>query len=233
MDDLLGIMKGRRSSRMPFVPDRPIPKGDMNQILEAARWAPTAHNMQNFEITVVDDKQMLAKIGEIHSSVSMDFIRENYQQLSFTEEELKRKKTGIMGTMFPPSWQTPNPNPAEVESAGRGLPPTSALLIISYDPGKRAPASERDFLGIMSLGCVLENIWLMANSLGISVHIQSYLSAEEVEREIKRLLGIPENQKIGISLRLGWAVDQPDSLRVRRDLDDFVHHNGYKENWIE
>jgi hypothetical protein len=48
---------------------------------------------------VVDDKEILAKISEMRF-ISMDFIRENYQQLSFTEEELKRKKTGIMGTMF-------------------------------------------------------------------------------------------------------------------------------------
>jgi nitroreductase len=233
MENLLEIMRGRRSSRMPFMPDRSIPKGDMNKILEAARWAPTAHNMQNFEITVVDDKQILVQIGEIPGSVSLDFIRENYQQLSFTEEELRRKKTGILGTMFPLTWQTPNPNPDEVEVAGRGLPPTSALLIISYDPGKRAPASEGDFLGIMSLGCVLENIWLMANALGISVHIQSYLSSEEVEREVKSLLGIPDHLKIGISLRLGWALGQPDSLRVRRSLGDFVHHNGYTQNWTE
>lgn len=202
-------------------------------ILEAARWAPTAHNMQNFEIIVVDDKQLLAKIGDIPGSVSLDFIRENYQQLSFTEEELKRKKTGIMGTMFPPSWQTPNPNLDEVGGFARDLPPTSALLIITYDPGKRAPASEGDFLGIMSLGCVLENIWLMATSLRISVHIQSYLSAEEVEKEVKDLLGIPGNLKIGISLRLGWSDGQTNYLRVRREVYDFVHRNGYDKNWIE
>jgi nitroreductase len=73
------------------------------QILEAARWAPTAHNMQNFEIIVVDDKTQLEKLGKIKSRISEDFLRENYQQLSFSEEELLKKKVGILGTMFPPS----------------------------------------------------------------------------------------------------------------------------------
>ena len=51
----------------------------MEKILEAARWAPTAHNMQNFEIVVVDDKKSLAAISEIKRSPNLTFIRENYQ----------------------------------------------------------------------------------------------------------------------------------------------------------
>jgi nitroreductase len=32
--------------------------------LEAARWSPTAQNMQNFEILVIDAKDVLAELGE-------------------------------------------------------------------------------------------------------------------------------------------------------------------------
>ena len=51
--------------------------------------------MQNFEIIVVDDKKVLDAIGSIKSTVSETFIRENYQQLSFSEEELLKKKLGF------------------------------------------------------------------------------------------------------------------------------------------
>jgi len=47
--------------------------------LEAARWALTAHNMQNFEILIIDDRKVLEKIGNIKSRVSETFIRENYR----------------------------------------------------------------------------------------------------------------------------------------------------------
>ena len=40
---------------------------------------------------------------------------------------------------------------------------------------------ENDFLGVISLGCAMENMWLMAHSLGIGVHIVSSLSGNEVE----------------------------------------------------
>jgi hypothetical protein len=35
---------------------------------------------------------------------------------------------------------------------------SAALLVILFDPSKRAPASEGDVLGMMSLGCVMENM---------------------------------------------------------------------------
>jgi hypothetical protein len=55
--------------------------------------------MQNFEILVVDDEETLAAIGRVPGGTSDDFIRENAAQLSFSEEELSRKGTGLIATM--------------------------------------------------------------------------------------------------------------------------------------
>jgi nitroreductase len=79
----------------------------------------------------------------------------------------------------------------------------------------------------MSLGCVLENMWLMASSLGIGVHIVSALSSYRVEREIKQLLNIPAHLTVAISFRLGYPVASPKYLRVRRDVNVFAHHNSF------
>jgi len=49
MHALLETLRQRHSSRG-------IAEEDLRQVLQAARWAPTAHNMQNFEIIVVDDR---------------------------------------------------------------------------------------------------------------------------------------------------------------------------------
>jgi nitroreductase len=83
MQELMQLIENRQSARGLFDPERAIPAEDMEKILEAARWTPTAHNMQNFEIVVVDDKQPLAAISEIKVPVDPTFIRENYPQLSF------------------------------------------------------------------------------------------------------------------------------------------------------
>ena len=68
----------------------------------------------------------------------------------------------------------------------RGSP---ALLLVFYDPRKRAPASGGDVFGFMSLGCLMENLWLAAEALGISMQILSLSATASVEKELKPLLG--------------------------------------------
>jgi nitroreductase len=233
MTDVLESIQQRHSARVPFDPNHRVPKEVLRQILEAARWAPTAHNMQNFEILLIDDKKILEKIGNIKFRVSAAFIRENYQQLSFSEEELRQKKVGILDTNFPPEWR----DPAKIEKAVRESVPrplrervsgSPVLLIVIYDSRKRAPASKGDVLGFISLGCVMENMWLMAQSLGISVHILSVFSGNAVEKEVKRILDIPQNMKIAFAARLGYPISKPTRhLRVRRDIETFLHHNQF------
>ena len=114
MSGISTLIQERRSVRGPFDPERPVSMSDLQQILEAARWSPTAHNMQNFEILAIDAEEVLAQLGDISSPASEVFIRENYDQLSLSEEELRRKQVGIMGTMFPEAWRTPGADFGEV-----------------------------------------------------------------------------------------------------------------------
>lgn len=238
MKELLKLIQERHSARYSYDAERRIPKDHLKQITEAARWTPTAHNMQNFELIIVDDKKLLKAIGKIKRPVSEAFVRENYKLLSFSEEELRRKKVGILGTSFPKAWLKPDYRASEDPDAesmtfGNIIPLSSALLIVLYDPRKRAPASEGDFLGHISLGCMMENMWLMANSVDISCHIVSSLSAYEAEKEIKKLLNIPAYLKIAFSLRLGYIKSKPKLIRVRRDIEDFTHHNTFDKKGID
>jgi nitroreductase len=233
VQEILNLIRERQSARALFDSERPVAKRNLRQILEAARWSPTPHNMQNFEIVVVDDKKLLKKIGNIKCPISEEFLRENYQQLSFSEEELLQKKVGLLGTLFPPEWR----NPAKLGEVARKSTPfplsqtingSPTILIVICDSRKRAPASEGDFLGIISLGCVMENMWLMAQSLGMAFHIISDFGENPVEKQTKRILNIPEYMKIGFGCRLGYPVSKPATRpRVRRDVEDFTHHNQF------
>jgi nitroreductase len=233
MKELLELMKVRKSMRIPFDTKRPVFKEDLLKILEAGRWTPTAHNMQNFDLIVVDNSEVLELIANIKRPISETFVRENYQQLSFSEEELLKKKTGLLGTMFPLSWRNPNfkldiNDEKSDTSMQRPFPVCATMMFVVYDPSKRAPASEGDFLGILSLGCLMENMWLMANSLGISFHIVSSLSSGTSEDEVKKILHIPENLRLAFSCRLGYTAEEPAKhLRVRRDIKDFTSYNRY------
>ncbi len=117
MNDLLKLIEERHSARVPFV-SRPIARGDLLQILEAARWSPTAHNMQNFEIVVVDDQELLDEIGVIQVQLSEEFLLEHLQLLSFSEEELRHKEVGLLASMLPP-WMR---ELAQPEKVGEAIP---------------------------------------------------------------------------------------------------------------
>jgi nitroreductase len=237
MSEFLKVIKERQSSRSPYDPGRPISKENLKEILEAARWAPTGHNMQNYEIIVIDDNAMLEKIGGIKSRVLEEFLRDNYEQLSFSAEELKQKKTGILSTGFPPDWVDPakfsqiarESPPVPLKNSIRGSP---TLLMVLYDPRKKAPALEVDVYGFISLGCLMENIWLTAQALGISMQILSLSATVTVEKELKQVLDIPDPLKIAYTIRLGYPLMPAKSLRVRRETDDFTHHNLYSQKGI-
>jgi nitroreductase len=234
MEEMLRLIRERQSIKAPYDAERPIAKQDMEQILEAARWAPTPHNMQNFEIVLVDDKSLLESLANIRYPITDSFIQENYQYLCLSEEELLRKKTGLLGTRFPAAFRTPGAKPdeaafEEVHAGLRRVIQASPVLgVVTYDPSKRAPDSEGDFLGHIGLGCVLENMWLMAHSLGIGLQVISIFNREPAERVVKRVLNIPEFLKIAFALRLGYTFPAPTKyLRVRREREDFTHHNRF------
>jgi len=230
MTDILDLIRDRRSLRVAFDPERPVSKDDLERVLEAARWTPTAHNMQNFEIVVVDDPAVLDALARLERPISETFIRENYEQLSFSEEELLQRKTGLLAAMFPPAWRRPDFKADALDESGissrqRFLPASPVMLMVVYDPSRRAPASEGDFLGIISLGCLMENIWLEAEALGLGVQIVSSLAGAA---ELKDILGIPEDRRVAFSCRLGYPVEEPaEYLRVRRDVEDFTYFNRY------
>lgn len=99
---------------------------------------------------------------------------------------------------------------------------------MTHDTRKRAPASEGDILGFMSLGCVMENMWLAAQALGIGFQIVSIFGVNSVEREVKEILDIPQYAKIAFAVRLGYPLSTPAKLlRVRRDVIELAHHNRF------
>jgi nitroreductase len=233
MNSTLKLIKGRRSMRTSFDPNHSVSREDLEQVLEAATWAPTPHNMQNFEVIVVDDRKVIEELGNIESRVTEAFLRENYEQLSFSEEELFQRRAGILGSAFPAAMRDPSKfkkvaaesPPMRLRYAIDGSP---LLLILIYDPRKRAPDSEGDVLGLVGLGCVMENMWLMASSLGISVRILSDFGDAGVDVETKRVLGIPQHLSVLLGLRLGYPVEaEGEGIRVRRYLSDFTYHNRY------
>ena len=231
MTDLFDVLRSRHSSRVAFASARVIASNDLQLILDAARWAPTPHNMQNFEIIAVDDPALIEAIGDITSTVTLEFLRENYEQVSSSDEELARRRGGISARGFPPSWLDPATWEDHAEFTRKlheSLLGCPVLLVVLYNTERRAPASKGDSLGLIGLGCVLENMWLSAQSLGISVQVLASLAGGDVEPALAKLLGIPDHTRVAFGCRLGYPlIDTVSGLRVRRKIGDFAYRNVY------
>ena len=229
-DRVQHVIESRHSSRAPFDPAWRVTEHELVRILDAARWAPTAHNMQNFRLVVVDSPGVLAELGRIRATISPQFIVENYAQLSFSPEELERKGTGILAAMFPRSWWTSDLAQAP-RDVSRALDETIAgaplVIVVVYDPTKRAPASEGDQLGMISLGCVMQNMWLVAHAEHLDVQIVSAFASDGAENEVRRVLGVPPPWRVAYAMRFGHSVARSRTQRARRPLDAVAGRNRF------
>ena len=55
----------------------------------------------------------------------------------------------------------------------------------------------------------------------------SAFAAPAVEKQVKQVLGIPEQLKIAYTCRLGYPQGSSKYLRVRREIEDFTHYNKF------
>lgn len=62
MDNLMEIIKKRRSVRA--YQDKPLPKKTIGAILDAARYAPSARNLQPLEYKVITNKSLIKKLSD-------------------------------------------------------------------------------------------------------------------------------------------------------------------------
>jgi nitroreductase len=73
VDNMMDIIKKRRSVRA--YQDKPLPKNIIKDILEAARYAPSARNTQPLEYKVITNKALMKKLSE---SISESLKKEGY-----------------------------------------------------------------------------------------------------------------------------------------------------------
>jgi nitroreductase len=208
----------------------------LERILEAGRWTPTAHNIQNYEIVAVRDPDLLSRIGRIKYIVPQEFLRENLKSVSSSQAEWEQRKTGVLATQVPPEFLVAGRELNEDEQAALNarfeklITATSCLLIVLYDRSGPAPGWTGDDIGLISLGFLLENMWLMATAQGVEFSIVSILGEPHAAKEISGILGIPEHLSIMFGVRLGRTATTLDpGPRIRRNIDDFSHLDRYGE----
>src|SRR5205807_2388962 len=144
-DNLAALMKGRRSVRKFHT--RPVPRELIEQILEAARWAPSPHGRQPWRFIVLtrpELKNLLAdRMGETW--------RRNLQ--------MDGQDSGVVNLRLDKSRQ-------RILNAPVIILPCLYLEDLDRYPDERRQADETT-MAIQSIGAAIQNMLLMAYDLGL------------------------------------------------------------------
>lgn len=203
--DLMKVIKGRRSVRQ-FTKE-PIPQEDLEEILEAARWAPSGGNKQGWKFIVVKNPQVLDEMSRL-VGVKIDALAE--------EANLGKKLNGnkAMAAFF---------NQAPVTIAVFMERYVSKIEEVLVDLGYQ-PLEIQRLRGqsdLQSIGAAIQNMLLMAQSKGYG---SCYLCSPNIASpEIEKLLGVTENWQLKALVPIGKPARDYKGP-VRKELAEIVEY---------
>jgi len=210
------VVKSRRSCRN-FKPD-PIPKGAVEQILEAARWAPSGANGQPWEFVVItkqETKDLIADIyvkhGRKGGCVFESTRKEEYQHNMFKK-------------FYPnaPGWRIA---PVIIAVCGDLRTYLATVATAYYFNGDGGPNATY----LMNVGNATHLICQAAAALGLGAE---WVSTESSwERKVKEILKVPDTLTIHELVPIGYRASPP-ATPYRRELKEIVHYEEYDQSRI-
>ena len=181
------MIKERRSIRK-YAP-RPVPIETIREVLEAAGWAPSAHNAQPWRFIVLIDEPSKKELAEAMANAwIMDLIKEGI--LPEAREEVT--KTSI-----------------ERFTAAPVLIVACLTMkdMINYED-KSQQKNERD-LAVQSLGAAVQNMLLAAHSKNLGA---CWFCAPVFCKEaVRQVLKIPEDVEPQALITLGYPAEKPSA----------------------
>lgn len=200
-DNLLEVAKKRRNNRK-FKSD-PIPEGYIEKIIDVARYAPSGFHTQPWEFIAITDKVIREKI------------------------------VALLDTKSPP---IKNPDDKDdIANASFRDAPALIFALCDYRAYVGLPMNvERenpivDTIFNSSMASTFLLMHLAAASLGLSSQWYSAAGSPAVEKQIRGLIGIPDDLKIYDLMVLGYPATPPVNKDVR-NVKDMLHYNDCGED---
>ena len=214
--DFLKLVRTRRSIRK--LKQDPLPESDVEQILEAARWAMSGANSQPWEFIVVTDQAIKDKLAEAHIATRPDQylieltrtedLRHVIGKSTHTSEGYEDAVTGFKDA------------PVLIVVMGDRRAVQASVLSSSYIPSEGGP----DAIYLKNIANATQNLHLAAAALGLGSRTVSV--SHTMEQMIKPILNVPGIIDIHTIVAVGYPAVIPDAS-YRRPLNDFVHYGKY------
>lgn len=225
------VVKARRSTRH-FEP-KPVAPELLEQLLEAARWSPSAFNLQPTHFVVVTDqsrkeklypacmnqRQVLEAGAVIVFTGDRDVVRHHFEKTLRQDREAKA-------------------NSQEYENLLRKNVPLSfnrGALGLGFLWKLAAETIAGRFIPIPKLQAVHRDYWLAKQ---VSIAAQTFMLAAQVaglstcpmegfsERAVQEALDIPSSQAVILVVPVGYA-DNSAQTKSRLPLIELVHQNSW------
>lgn len=191
-DQVLELMRARRSIRA--FADKPVDKAAVETIIEAARLAPTGHNVQSTAYTVVQSRETLDRITRL----TADFLEETIRLLRNPVTRglytlLKGREVRAALEMLPEFDLLVQAVNAGLDPVLRGAP----CLIVFH-------ARADSVLPDANAQLAAQNAALAAQAMGLGSCYTGYvLAACKRGSAIPRLIGIPKGHRVFAGLVIG------------------------------
>ncbi len=184
---LLELLRARRSVRR--FADRPLDRGDILRLLEAARWAPSNHNRQPWRFLVLEDRARIAALAAAVARSLADKFTRMPPVVAEHGQDFVRHAT-LFGSA------------SAVLVALHRRPVSLAASLLADVPNPSLASGEP-----LSTAMAVQNLLLAATALGLGACVLTGpLLAPEA---LAAALALPAGCDLTCLVALGWPAEDP------------------------
>ncbi|MFT6407147.1 MAG: nitroreductase [Arenicella sp.] len=218
--------KSRKSAR-GFL-DKPIPKNVVDEIIDAAKWAPSSYNTQTWRVHAVAGEPL----DKIRQGNTQNTLAGKPQARDFPYKEEydgvhRQRQIDVAVQLFEIMGIERHDKEKRTDWMLRGFRQFDApvSLVLTYDKSLEPAAISQFSLGSLAYGIVLA-AW--ERGIGCVINGQGIMQSEVVHEHAN----IPENEAIMICIAMGYPDDEfqaNDVRSTRADNSDFVSYVGFEK----
>ena len=253
--ELFDAITQRRTHRGEFRMDA-ISQEDLNQLIQAAQWAPSPFNTQPWEFLIIRENTGKNALAELTAQSVVDqfkdstFLDDNSRWMRLTEAEWEERGDGVLLTDhvdLPPVFRK---DPSKLKPLlkhakhlsilgylGAGKLPAKEiselvrnsplLILILMDNTRRPPGKGGDRWMWLGMGAAIQNLLLTATTLNIGTQfVSAPLESQSDREQTQEIFNIPDSHEIITLLRLGY-LDSTTGKSVRLPSSTIIRHENY------
>ena len=192
-EDFIRFIRSRRSHRQ--FEDKPVPRKDLEELIDVSRYAPTGSNVQNVEIMVIQDRKKIKRLSEL----TMESFQKAREVLEQRVAALKSAGKEIPGSMqyslqvLQARGQRMEERRASADTVFHNAP----VVLIFHSPESTSAPKDNGVIASTTIA-------LTARTMGLESCYIGIFEAAATYRPIVAELNLPSGHKVFSVLIMGY-----------------------------